>query len=501
MGYVQRTPAWAGPLGAKDRTTYWGVVPLRPEGPDRSLPPHPDDVPPAGTFGDWYDVACGYLWRAEQVDLSLARLCAGGLLVLLQLVGLLPLVQLAASALPGLSVAAPAPWAALAGAILLAVVWTGWAVYRRRWNRAWVLRKAWSWAIDDPRVLALPARPLAPGEERDVDTDPEMAHPYRARSHVWIEDRPFAALMVGGAFTDRVRRREVARLYLLVVVPFMATVGVAIAGGQLWWEPGPGQYVVLIVAWLLALLPPVVGAFVRFFRRISLSSALARAETEERHRWMGWQQLHGVVGSDAPAREDGLGGSTRPRDARRRPPVSPRALRADEKGARTVVIFGAALGFGIFGLVAVLAALTEPGKALTFAGGLALVALVCGALVLWHRSGRQPVGRAGGGFVVRVEVPDLSPVLMTTAVPQGDATLTFSDGRAHLFPLVGDVLEVEVPVKALISGVGVQMRDGKQWFVLPDDSQVAVTCSDYVGLRDAAADAGIAVVLPGPQPL
>ncbi|MFJ3402703.1 hypothetical protein [Promicromonospora sp. NPDC090134] len=500
MGYVHRTPAWAGPLGAKDRSTYWGVVPLRPGRPERGLPPHPDETPPAGTFGDWYDVACGHLWRAEQVDLSLVRLCAGGLLILLQFAGLLPLVQLAASALPGVAVAAPAPWAALAGTALLAVVWTGWAVYRRRWNRAWALRKAWSWAIDDPRVLALPVRPLAPGEERDLDTDPEMAHPYRARSHVWIEDRPFAELTVGGAFTDRVRRREVARLYVLVVVPFMTTVGAAIAGGQLRWGAGPWQYGVLLAAWLLAVLPPVAWAFVRFFRRIAFCAALARAETEERHRWMGWQQLHGVVGSDAPAREDGHCGSAGPQDVRRRPPVSPRALRADESGARTVIVVGAVFLFGVFGLVAVLLAQTEPGKALVFAGVLALAALVCGALVLWHRSGRQPVGRDGGGFVVRVEVPDLSPV-PTTAVPPGDATLTFSDGRAHLYPLEGDVQEVEVPVKALISGVGQQMRDGKQWLVLPDESHVAVTCSDFVGLRDAAADAGIAVVLPGPQPL
>lgn len=500
MGYVHRTPAWAGPLGAKDRTTYWGVVPLRPDGPDRRLPPHPDDVPPAGTFGDWYDAACGYLWRAEQVDLSLVRLCAGGLLVLLQLIGLLPLVQLAASALPGLSVAAPAPWAALAGAILLAAAWTGWAVYRRRWKRAWALRKAWSWAIDDPRVLALPARPIAPGEERDIDTDPEMAHPFRARSHVRIEDRPFAGLVVSGAFTDWVRRREVARLYVLVVVPFMTTVGVAIAGTWIWRDAGPERSAVLLVAWLLAMLPPVVHAFVRFFRRIAFVGTLARAETEERHRWMGWQQLHGGAVSDASAGQYGLAGSRGPRGARRRPPASAAALRADESGARTVIVVGAVFVFVVFGLVAVLLAQTRPDKALTFAGGLALVALVCGALMLWHRSGRQPVGRQGGGFVVRIEVPDVPPA-QASAVPPGDATLTFSEGRAHLFPLVGDVLEVEVPVTALISGVDQQMRDGKQWLVLPDDSHVAVTSSDYVGLRDAAADAGIAVVVPGVQPL
>ncbi|MEU4388548.1 hypothetical protein [Promicromonospora sp. NPDC023805] len=499
MGYVHRTPAWAGPLGAKDRTTYWGVVPLKPDDPPSGLPPHPDEVPPVGAFGDWYDAACGYLWRAERVDLSLARLLAGSLLVVLQFVALVPLVQLAGSMLLGAPVAMPETRWILAGQFLLAVVWTGWVVYRRSWNRAWELRKAWSWAIHDPRVLELPERPLDVGEERDIDTDPEMTHPYRARRLVRLEDRPFVeAAFFSNSHTDRVRRREVVRVYLPLVAFFVALAGVAIS--PVWWELEQGQYGLLLVTYPLAALPPVVFSQVRNFRRILLAQRLAREDVEERHRWMGWQLLHGVPGTADVADRIRDVASDRPPVARSTPRSNIREARAAEHGARSTAVFGAAFFFGVFGLVGALLMVREPEKGLTFLTGLAFIGLVCLMLFLWHRSGRQDAGRDGTGFVVRVETPS-SPRSPNTTVPSGDMVLTLSDGRVHLTPLDSSLPEVSLRVTALISGVGQLLRDGKHWLVLPDDSHVAVACSDYVGLRDAAADAGIPVLLPGPQPL
>jgi nitrogen fixation-related uncharacterized protein len=476
------------------------VVPLKPDGPPRGLPPHPDDVAPVGgTFGDWYDAACGYLWRAEQVDLSVVRLLAGGLLIVLQLVAMVPLVQLAGSILPGAPVAVPDARWILAGQFLLAVVWTGWVVYRRRWNRAWELRKAWSWAIHDPCVLELPERPLGMGEERDIDTDPEMTHPYRARRLVRIEDRPFVgAALISSSHTDRVRRREVARVYLPLIAFIVALAGVAVSPA--WWEFEPGQYGVLLVAYLLAALPPLAFSLGRYLRRIFLVQRLAREDVEERHRWMGWQLLHGLPGTTAGAESTPGVASDRPPVARTGTGPDVRAAHTAEQGSRATAVFSAAFLFGISGLVGVLVMLRDPEKGLTFLAGVAFLGTVCLTLFLWHRSGRQDDGRDGTGFVVRVETPS-SPRSPSTTVPSGDMVLTMSEGRAHLTPLDSSRPEFSVPVTALISGVGTLLRDGKQWLVLPDDSQVAISCSDYLGLRDAAADAGIPVLLPGPQPL
>jgi hypothetical protein len=156
--------------------------------------------------------------------------------------------------------------------------------------------------------------------------------------------------------------------------------------------------------------------------------------------------------------------------------------------------------FGVFGLVGVLVLLREPETGRTFLGGLAFLGAVCLALLLWNRSGRQTAGREGAGFVVRMD-PSRDPRPPSLPVPTGDVVLTFSDGHAHLLPLDESVPEVDLPVIALISGIGQLLRSGKQWLVLPDDSHVAFTCSDYLGVRDAAATAGIRVLLPGPQPV
>lgn len=186
MGYVHKTPAWPHHTG--ERRTFWGVVPA--PSASRGLPPHPLDVPLPPTFADWYTVASTHLGRAEQVDLGLTRLAAGGALIVVQLVGALPGAAFLAASI-GLPVGRPSMAAVLSGLALLVVSWGSWAWYRRRWTHVWELRKAWSLAIHDEAVLALPAGQVALGEERDLDTDPESVHPYRAVRQFPLAERPF----------------------------------------------------------------------------------------------------------------------------------------------------------------------------------------------------------------------------------------------------------------------------------------------------------------------
>ncbi|WP_369370306.1 hypothetical protein AB1046_16105 [Promicromonospora sp. Populi] len=424
---------------------------------------------------------------------------AGSFLILFQLVGLAPLVWFVAALLPGVPVAGPDPVLALAGCGLLAVAWTGWAWYRRRWNRAWELRKAWSWAIYDPRVLALPVRPLPAGEERDIDVDPEATQPYRARWFFPIEERPFVgAVYFSGSHTDRARGREVLRLHLPLYAFFLTLIGVIASPG--WWDFEPGQYVLLLITFLLAALPPTVCSQVRYYRRASFATRLARAEVEERHQWMGWQLLHGVPGRDGSARRGPHAPSGSRPGAGPGPRANVRAARAEEQGSRVMLVAVAVFLFGVFGLVGVLAVLREPENGLILLGGVAFLGAVCLALLLWLRSGQQTAGQEWTGFLVRVD-PPRDPRPQSTSVPVGEMVLTLSDGRAHLMPIDESVPELDLPVTALISGVGQLVRGGKQWLVLPDDTHVAITCSDYLGVRDAAAAAGITVLLPGPQPL
>lgn len=288
MGYVHTTPAWAGPLGATERRTYWGVVPGTPTSP--GLPPHPRDVPLPRTFADWYAAASGHLGQAERADLGLTRLAAGGVLILVQLAGALPGAAFLAASL-GLPVEPPPAAVTLAGLALLATGWAGWAWYRRRWTRAWELRKAWSLAIHDEAVLALPVRPVAAGEERDLDTDPESVHPFRATRLFPVGERPFVDTVYRSyGHTDRVRGREALRGWLysilllcLLVLVVLSTI-LLDAGGT--WP--------LLVS--VVLLPPVAGAWFRYVRRMRFAHRLARAQSLDRQRWLGARML-----SDAAA--------------------------------------------------------------------------------------------------------------------------------------------------------------------------------------------------------
>lgn len=306
MGYAHRTPAWAQPLAAtSERTTYWGVVPGRPAVRRQGLPSHPRDVPLPATFEEWYETAAANLGRAEQADLSLSRVLAGGGLVLGQLVGLLPVATLLAAEL-GFRTVRPEPGTLLAGAALLVVVWVSWAWYRRRWTRAWELRKAWSLAIHDPAVLALPVRPTAPGRERDIDTDPEATHPYRARELFPIEERPFVdRLFTGlGGHTDRVRGREALRTWPLLVAAVLVLASPYILTTWPAWPIAAGQALLPATA-VVSVLPPVVSAGGRHVRRLRFTHRVAQLETRDRQRWIGWRMLEGIAGPDAGPQPEG----------------------------------------------------------------------------------------------------------------------------------------------------------------------------------------------------
>ena len=296
MGYVHRRSDWARPHGAGDRRTFWGVVPAvpasRPEDRSKSLPPHPRDVPLPPTFADWYAMASTHLGRAEQVDLGLTRLAVGGVLILVQLVGALPGAAFLGASL-GLPVDRPPLAAALAGVALLAVGWIAWAWYRTRWTRAWALRKAWSLAIHNDAVLALPAGPAAPGEERDSDTDPESVHPFRAIGQFPVDERPFVDSVVQTyGHTDRVRGREALRGWLYSVLLLSLLALVVLSAAML----HAGGTLLLLVS--LVLLPPVAGAWYRYARRLRFAQRMALTETRDRQRWLGKLMQADAAGSD-----------------------------------------------------------------------------------------------------------------------------------------------------------------------------------------------------------
>ncbi|MFC7024908.1 hypothetical protein ACFQHV_17345 [Promicromonospora thailandica] len=298
---MHRTSAWARPHAAGERRTFWGVVPALAAPRPRDLsrrhgdqPPHPRDVPLPATFADWYAQASTYLGHAERLDLGLSRLAAGGALVVVHLVGALPGAAYLASRI-GLPVEGPSSGTALTGTVVLAVGWTAWAWYRRRWTRAWDLRKAWSLAIHDEAVLALPVGGDV-GEERDLDTDPESVHPYRAAGIFEVAERPFVDTVYARyGHTDRVRGQEALRgwTYSFLLLGLLVLVALSVrlqrAGGTL----------PLLVS--LVLLPPVGGAWYRYVRRMRFAHRMAQTETRDRQRWVGLPLLPHVAADAADA--------------------------------------------------------------------------------------------------------------------------------------------------------------------------------------------------------
>lgn len=385
------------------------------------------------TFGDWYDTASTSLGLAERVELGLSRIIAGGFFILLQFVGLGPVLAYALAA-SGFRPTAPDLMVVVAGALLLAFTWTGWILYRRHWARAWELRRAWSYAIYDPAVLALPATAVGPGEQRDIDTDPEATHPYRARELFPIEDRPFepeVILLVGGFYghTDRVRGREAARSWLLAVVSLVVLAGVTVA--PFLWGRGPTWADVALLAVVLAVLPPLVSAWGRQVRRLRLAYELLALERADRQRWIGWRMLRNPVEQSAgSAPEERWAESQRLRyQVRRR-------KRGHEPGGLPVRV------------------LPVPAPA----SGHTTVAPGSWTLELFDggRGRLTPADSAAGALDMRL------------------------DG------LISDAALLAHPLT----------RGGTHWLVLSDDSHIPVDCRDFPGLHDAAEAVGLQVVRP-----
>jgi hypothetical protein len=432
LGYIQRTPGWVGPLRAKDRTTYWGVVPTRPGRGERGLPPHPRDAPLPETFDEWYHVASAHLGLAERGDLGFSHIFAGGALIGLQFAGLLPVVTYGFAAL-GLPLVAPDPPAVVAGATGLIVTWAGWIWLRYRWSRAWKLRKAWSGAIYDPVVLALPPSPVAPGVERDIDTDPEATHPYRARGLFRIADRPFDAqvvLLVGGFYghTDRVRGPEAARSWLLAAAFVLVLAGAVVV--PFLWGRGPAWADAVLLAAVLAAGPPFLSAVARQVRRLRLAYQLLRLERADRQRWIGWQMLREPEGTPADA--------------------GPQERWAESERLRTKT-----------------RRKSDPD----------LVGLSVRVLPV-------PVPTTGKTSVVpgrwTLDLSDGGRTRLTPADP-GAGVL-----EVQVAGLISDAAMLAHPLT----------RGGTQWLVLSDDSHIPVDCRDFAGLHDAAEAVGIHVVRP-----
>jgi hypothetical protein len=358
----------------------------------------------------------------------------GGVLIVLQFVGLLPVVAYAFAALD-LPLVAPGPTAIVAGSMLLIVTWTGWIWFRRRWSRAWELRQAWSRAIYDPMVLALPPSPAAPGVARDIDTDPEATHPYRARDLFQIADRPFDSqviLLVGGFYghTDRVRGREAARSWLLAAALVAALAGVTLV--PFLWGRGPAWADVALLAAVLAVLPPLASAWARQVRRLRLAYQLLRLERADRQRWIGWQMLREPAGAPAdPGPEQRWADSQRLRIRARR-----------HKGEQEQL--------GEFPVQVLPVPPPVTGKVTV-------------------PPGRWTLGLSDGGRA-----------RLTPADPGAEGLVFGLDG------LISDA--------ALLAHA--QTRGGTQWLVLSEGAHVPVDCRDFAGIHDAAEDKGIRVVRP-----
>lgn len=488
MGYIHKTPGWAQPLGAKARRTYWGVVPAKPPRTARGLPPHPDDVPLPDTFGDWYDMASAHLGRAEQIDIGVSRLVAGALLSSVQAIGLAAPAGYLAAVLIGGPFRVPSTELIAAGFGLLVVTWGAWAWYRRRWNRAWELRQAWSWAIHEPKVLALPVRPVEPGTERDIDTDPEATHPLRAWELFPLEDRPFEGQVFTprGFPTDRVRGREKLRLWLLIIVPFLvASVGVSEVTVSYSTSVSPVGTALLLLA--VGMLLPVICAWVRFGRRARLAMRLLAVEHTDRRRWTGQRMVSGQAPEPRFSRP--VAGSMGRRS---------QAEIADRHAIAAFLVSMVVMG-GIFAALPLL----DPGReelvrASWFGVGLiGLTVLIVGMVLVRMWAGRQPGGRSGSGFLVTV-VQDRPQDHGDAPVPPWEGLLKLSDG-GHLWivPLDDSLPDMESVATSLISAHEGKDPGGEQWFVLSDGSQLQVECSDHTGLRDAAEAAGLRVVRPG----
>ncbi len=406
----------------------------------------PEDVPLPATFGDWYDAAATNLGVAEKRDSGARRMLAGAVMVAgvsagAGIVGG-PLTVLSGYGAPG----ERADVASLVvGPVLAVGVLAWWFWYRRDWVRARRLRHAWSRSIRDPRVLALPARP-----HRGQAPDPEEQHDFRARERAAFA--PYPGLRgVGGVSggLDAVRAVLYPVLFLAGLVGILATLGSDSVDGQ--------------VSRALPLVPLVVAtvcATVRAWRRVADSSALVALQADDRRRWTAWRVVRGL---DEPT-------PMTPWYRRLNWAMLPVAL-----GAVAILVFRIGAG-------------EMTGQAVVF--GLAIcvvpVAVVAGSFLVRSRAARSQGGPDGVGVHVTADdVPPLGPV----AVAPGQGVL-----RAVADGMVLDAGGSAVPVpagSALVSGDPHVFASRRHWLLLPDGSQVPLTCAAVGRLRELAEGAGL----------
>ncbi len=412
----------------------------------QTLPPFPEQVAPPTTFGDWYDTAAVSLGVAEKRDSGASRLLAGLLLIVVCTVGLGAFAAPQAAALLGYASERADVATLVLGLVLTVGALAWWAWFRRDWVRARRLRTAWSWALRDPRVLALPARDAAPAGGVGAAPDPEAQHHYRAREHAELTPYP-GVRSVGGVtgFLDFLRA---------VLHPVALGAGVLLVAVGLGRDDAASRLTTVAAALPLTL--AALSATVRAWRRLAESWRLVGVQNDDLFRWTGWRVLQGL---------------DRPLDVR------------GAAGRRALLLLPVALA----GVVVVLArASTGTLGAGDVAIGAAVVAVPALAVAATFAL-RSAAARSGGdGLAVRV-LPDDVPPLGPTTVPPGPARLVLRDGRAQ----VGGV---DADATALISGAPQMLATRRHFLVLADGSQVRLSCADVRGLRRQAQEAGLRVL-------
>ena len=406
----------------------------------------PEDVPLPATFGDWYDDAAVNLGLAERRDSGVRRMLAGAVMLagVSAGAGLVagPTAVLAGQGAPGERVDVAS---LVIGPVLALGLLAWWFWYRRDWGRVRRLRRAWSRSIRDPRVLALPARP-----HRGSGADPEEQHDYRVRERGNFAPHP-GVRSVGGVTggLDAVRAVLYPVLFLVGLVGILAMLGADTSGEQF--------------SRALPILPFVVTtvcATARAWRRVADSSGLVSLQADDRRRWTGWRVAGGL---DEP--------TPRTQWYRRLNWVMlPVAL-----GAAAVLVVRVAAGQMTWQAVGIGVAVCA-----------APAAVLAGSFLVRSLVARSQGGTSGVGVeVLADDVPPLGPV---SVMPGQGVLHGATDG------MVLDVGGVVIPVLAgsvLISGEPHAVASRRHWVLLPDGSQVPLTCAAVRRLRELAESAGL----------